>query len=127
MFNSVRPFSVNIIILYYIYCSDMDFLTTFPAYPIMVTITNIIDSDQGPDYTPGSAVQLKCSADGPFPTAVTYWNSTCTGDCFVLQQSTQQMIMKDILHAADSGNHTCTIVDDVGNTGSATVEILVTG
>ena len=35
--------------------------------------------------------------------------------------------MKDILHAVDSGNHTCTVVDDVGNTGSSAVELLVSG
>ena len=90
-------------------------------------ITNTIDSDHGPVYAPGSSVQLMCSVDGPFPITVTRWNSTCTGDCFVLQQSAQQSIMKSILQATDAGNHTCTIIDDVGNTGSATVEVLVSG
>ena len=90
-------------------------------------IINAIDPDHGPVYAPGSFIQLMCSVDGPFPIAVTRWNSTCTGNCFVLQQSAQQSIMKDILHAADSGNHTCTVVDDVGNTGSATMEIIVSG
>lgn len=93
----------------------------------MVMITNTIDPDQGPEYTPGSAVQLRCSVDGPFTAAVTVWNSTCSGDCFVLQQSAQEVIMKTIVHGVDSGNHTCTIVDDVGNTGSATIVIRVTG
>ena len=90
-------------------------------------ITNTIDPDHGPVYAPGSSVQLMCSVDGPFPIAVTRWNSTCTGNCFVLQQSAQQSIMKSILHATDSGNHTCTVIDDVGNTGSATIEVLVSG
>ena len=93
----------------------------------MVEITNLVDPDQGSDYTPGSTVQLVCSADGPFDITSTVWNSTCTGGCFVLQQTSQPLIMKDILHSTDSGNHTCTIIDDVGNSGSATVEIQVTG
>ena len=103
------------------------FFTSFAAYPLTVVISNVIDPDHGPVYAPGSSVQLMCSVDGPFPIAVTRWNSTCIGNCFVLQQSTQQSIMKNILHATDGGNHTCTIVDDVGNTGSATVEIFVSG
>ena len=99
----------------------------FAVYPILVMITNTIDSNQGPNYAPGTAVQLLCFADSQFDTTETLWNSTCTGNCFVLQQSSQPLIMKDILHAVDSGNHTCTIVDDVGNIGSATIEIRVTG
>ena len=53
--------------------------------------------------------------------------STCSGDCFVLQQSSQEIVMRDVLHSVDSGNHTCSVVDDVGNTGSTTVEVLVSG
>ena len=88
---------------------------------------NTIDRDQGPSYAPGLSIQLMCSVDGPFDAVVTTRSSTCSGDCFVLQQSTQQLIMKEILHSVDSGNHTCIIVDDVGNVGSATIEIRVTG
>ena len=68
-----------------------------------------------------------CSVDGPYEAIDTTWNSTCSEDCFVLQQSAQQLIMKEVLHSVDSGNHTCIIVDDVGNVGSATIEIRVTG
>ena len=93
----------------------------------MVEITNTIDPDQGPDYVPGSTVQLMCSAEGPFDIISTVWNSTCTGGCFVLQQMSQPLVTKDILHSIDSGNHTCTITDDVGNYGSATIEVQVAG
>jgi hypothetical protein len=115
--NNCRNDSVAI--LYY--------FVSFAAYPLTVVVTSTIDPDHGPVYAPGSSIQLMCSIDGPFPIAVIRWNSTCTGDCFVLQQSAQQSIMKSILHATDSGNHTCTIIDDVGNTGSATIEVLVSG
>ena len=105
----------------------LHFFASFAAYPLTVVITNTIDPDHGPVYAPGSSVQLMCSVDGPFPIAVIRWNSTCTGNCFVLQQSAEQSIMKSILHATDSGNHTCTVIDDVGNTGSTTTEVLVSG
>lgn len=45
----------------------------------------------------------------------------------MLKQSSQESITSTLLHSADSGNHTCTVIDDVGNTGSATVEMLVSG
>jgi len=47
-------------------------------------------------------------------------------NCFV-QGQTENTIEKNILHSVDSGNHTCTVTDDVGNTGSATYEVRVTG
>ena len=90
-------------------------------------MTIVIVPDQGPIYSPGSTVLLTCSADGQFGPVLTTWTSTCMGSCFVLQQSAQESIMKDVLHAVDSGNHTCTVVDDVGNIGNSTVEILVSG
>ncbi len=100
---------------------------SFAAFPIPVTITGTGVLDQSPLYTPGSSAQFMCSASGQFGLVVTTWTSSCTASCFVLQQSAQQSIMKDILHAVDSGNHTCTVVDDVGNTGSSTIELLVSG
>lgn len=82
------------------------------AFVIPVTIVDVIAPNQGPIYTPGSTVQLMCS-------------STCTGSCFVLQQTSSDTIMKDALHALDSGNHTCTVVDDFGNTGNSTFKMVV--
>ncbi len=86
-------------------------------------IVSLILSNQGPIYDPGSMVQFMCSAGGGFGPVTTTWTSTCTGDCFVLQQATQEMITKDVLHVVDSGNHSCTVVDDVGNTGYSTIEV----
>lgn len=101
--------------------------TLLAGYPIPVTILNINDPDQGTKYTPGSSVQLQCLADSRFAPVVTTWNSTCNGSCFVLQQTTQEVIMTDVLHSADSGNHSCTVTDDVGNTGHAMKEMHVVG
>jgi len=55
------------------------------------------------------------------------WTSTCSGDCFVLAQSTWSSIHKAIIHSTDSGNHSCMVTDDVGNTGSASIEMNVVG
>lgn len=72
-------------------------------------------------------MRLMCSTDGRFGPVDTTWTSTCMGTCFVLQQSSQKLISKDVVHSVDSGNHTCTVVDDVGNTGNSTVEIRISG
>jgi hypothetical protein len=74
---------------------------------------------------------LACQA-GLSPTApigaVTYeWTSTCSGDCFVLSQSTAATVSTQYLKAVDSGTHTCTVTDSVGNQGSANVEISTSG
>ena len=45
----------------------------------------------------------------------------------MLQESSRNTIRKDILHAVDSGNHTCMVVDDVGNSGNATLNMQVSG
>ena len=83
--------------------------------------------DQGPVYSLGSTLMLMCSVDGRYGPINITWTSTCTGMCFVLQQSSQVLVTKNILHSVDSGNHTCMVVDDVGHIGSSTVEIRVEG
>ena len=99
----------------------------FAAYPITVMIVDTSYPDQGTEYIPGSSVQLHCLADSRFAPVVTTWNSTCNGSCFVLQQTLQEVIMTDVLHSTDSGKHSCTVVDDVGNTGHATIEMNIVG
>ena len=75
-----------------------------------------------------SSVNLTCSVSGLYHSPLSYqWTSTCTGsNCFVLSGSTP-MLSESSLHSVDSGNHTCLVTDALGNSGSATVEILVTG
>ena len=55
-----------------------------------------------------------------------YWNSTCDGDCFVLGETTQ-FVVNSALHSRDSGIHTCSVTDYVGNTGTSTIQITVSG
>ena len=104
----------------------------------IITISNILDfeipvtihdnlGNRGSAYTAGSSVTLTCSADPRFGPFLTTWTSTCIGDCFILQQSSQSSVSTIVLHAADSGNHTCTVTDDVGNTGSTSLFMRVSG
>ena len=54
------------------------------------------------------------------------WTSTCIGECFVLGQ-TASTVTNQALRSVDSGIHTCTITDSVGNYGSANFSFTVTG
>ena len=79
----------------------------------------------------GTQHSLSCRV-GLSPTppigAMTYeWTSTCSGDCFTLNQSTAATVNTQYLKAVDSGTHTCTVTDSVGNQGSASVEISTAG
>ena len=82
---------------------------------------------QDSEYFPGSSVSLNCSVQRDFPPVNYQWVSTCGGDCFVLQQSRESLIERSILHAVDAGNHTCFVVDDIGNTGNDTIDIKIVG
>ena len=79
----------------------------------------------------GTPYQLDCQI-GNSPTSfigpVMYeWTSTCSGECFVLRQPGSATVSTQHLKAADSGTHTCTVTDSVGNQGRANVNILATG
>lgn len=104
----------------------MQFLSDLLAYPLLIRITDVNNSTHGSDYLPGSALVLNCSVSNPIGPEMYLWSSTCMENCFV-QGQTENTIEKNILHSVDSGNHTCTVTDDVGNTGSATYEVRVTG
>ena len=92
-----------------------------------MNITDSYDSTRGPDYEPGSAVLLNCTVVGAVAPVVYQWTSTCMSDCYVLKQSSQGIVQTTVLHSTDSGNHTCTVTDNVGSTSSATIEVNVAG
>ena len=74
-----------------------------------------------------SSLNLTCSPSGALLPPLSYqWTSTCSGSCFVLQGASQTLIQSS-LHSIDSGSHTCQVTDDLGNTGTATVEVIVNG
>ena len=55
------------------------------------------------------------------------WTSTCSGECFILRQPGTATASTQYLKAVDSGTHTCTVTDSVGNQGSASVNVSATG
>ncbi len=74
-----------------------------------------------------STINLTCVVSGMPSLPLTYqWTSTCSGNCFVLLGATQT-ITQPSLHSVDSGNHTCSVTDALGNSGTATAEVIVTG
>ena len=79
----------------------------------------------------GTPFQLACligSSPTPSISPVVYeWTSTCSGECFVLRQSGAATVSTQCLKAVDSGTHTCTVTDSVGNQGSASVNVSASG
>ena len=74
-----------------------------------------------------SSINLTCVVSGVFHPPLSYqWTSTCMGDCFVLLGRTPTLT-ESSLHSIDSGNHTCSVTDALGNSGMATTEIRITG
>ena len=49
------------------------------------------------------------------------WTSSFGGDL------TAQSITRGQLRSQETGNHTCTVNDDGGNTGMASIEVIVVG
>ena len=81
----------------------------------------------GPDYHAATSVDISCgTVVGMHEPAMYEWTSTCTGDCFVLG-STNATVTQPVLRSADSGSHTCSVTDAVGNTGEATINVNVFG
>ena len=79
----------------------------------------------------GTSLQLACQVGNtptpPIGAVVNEWTSTSSGECFVLGQPGAATIGTQYLKAVDSGTHTCTVTDSVGNRGSASVNITTTG
>ena len=79
-----------------------------------------------PYYRPASSVSLTCVAPTDAVGDVSYlWFSTNT-DSFV-NGSTERMVYQEVLTAFDAGYHTCTVTDEVGNTGSAHITMKLFG
>ena len=87
---------------------------------------SIIQSPDSDNYQAGSFLSLTCHVDEGHPPFSYHWNSTCTGDCFVVGQGTQS-VSRDALMSIDSGTHTCYVQDYAGHSGSADISISVTG
>ena len=86
-----------------------------------------MSAPSGPTYQAATPVNVMCRVSGDYYTPVTFqWSSTCTGDCFILDSNLPN-VNQSALHSIDSGLHTCTVIDAVGNTGSASIRMNVVG
>ena len=97
----------------------------FTVVPMQVNISSNPVTTTGV-YQAGSSVTLTCQAYGGYPPLTYNWNSTCDGNCFVLNEETQS-VQDSSLHSGDGGVHTCSVTDYVGCTGSATIQMTVSG
>lgn len=80
----------------------------------------------------GTPHQLLCQIDTagstvPYGSLTYQWTSTCSRECFILTQSTVASVSTQYIKAVDSGTHTCTVTDSVGNRGNTSVRISTTG
>ena len=88
---------------------------------------SITGSPPGVIHQAAASLNLTCASSGRSDSQLTYqWTSTCTGNCFVLGSRTQT-VMQPALHSVDSGNHTCTVTDSLGNQGMETIQTVVVG
>lgn len=96
---------------------------------VMALPVSIIPSPPTPEagaYQAGSSITLTCQVQGGYAPLTYSWNSTCDGVCFALGETTNS-ISKAALHSVDTGNYTCTVTDYTGRTGSATIQISLSG
>ena len=78
-----------------------------------------------PYYRPASSVTLSCVAHSAIGNATYRWTSTEQNSFF--HGGTEQNMSQNILTAFDSGIHTCTVTDELGNTGSDHTEMKLFG
>ena len=88
--------------------------------------TTIISSRPDNTYSAATDLSLECQVSCGIGGYSYQWSSDCTGDCFIASQNAS-LVSRSALHSTDSGNHTCIVVDGVGNMGSETMSINVVG
>lgn len=78
-----------------------------------------------PHYRPASSVTLNCVVEGSTGTVRYRWSSSCQS-CFASNGSSQT-VSEAFLKSRDTGLHTCTVTDSVGNSGTSSEQMNVTG
>ena len=87
----------------------------------------ILVDPPGIRHQASSSLNLTCTVSRLASAPLTYqWTSNCNGNCFVLHNE-DSTIFSNALHSIDSGNHTCSVTDALGNIGTAMTEIVVHG
>ena len=73
------------------------------------------------EYRAATSLTLTCVVVGETRTVSYEWTSSFGG------YSTSESITRGQLQSQDTGTHTCTAMDDDGNTGSGSIEVIVVG
>ena len=92
------------------------------AHSLIVTVRSSSDT-----YHVATSVTLTCRVGLEAVQPVTYqWSSSCSGQCSVAGQ-TDNAVTISLLQSIDSGTYTCTVTDNVGNTGNGSLHFNATG
>ena len=128
--NSVRFLPVTatdvLVVLKYPSLALAKYMKSYYYHPGELSV-EVVVSPPGVTQQASSSINLTCVVSGDSSPPYSYqWTSTCTGNCFVLQDDSPTLTQLS-LHSIDAGNHTCHVTDTLGNSGTATTEIVVTG
>ena len=104
----------------------MFFTFTVSFSPTAQSLTVTVTSNST-TYHIATSVTLTCRVSLEAVQPVSYqWSSSCSGECSVAGQ-TDDTVTISLLRSIDSGTHTCTVTDNVGNTGNGSINFNVTG
>ena len=78
-----------------------------------------------PNYKTNTDVTFTCRVEGASGDVKYQWSSTA--DRQLLADSNSRFLTKNMLDSNDTGNYTCTAMDDNNNNGSGTTEVEVVG
>ena len=79
-------------------------------------------------YQVATSATLTCHVGSEAVQPVSYqWSSSCSGQQCSVTGQTDASIMIPLLRSVDSGTHTCTVTDSVGNSGNGSIQFDVTG
>ena len=79
-----------------------------------------------PYFRPATSVVLTCYVEGASRNVSYLWSSTNPNSSFVVNQTTST-VSETMLTSNDTGNHTCSVSDSDGNSGSSTIEMQLIG
>ena len=105
----------------FIFCT---FTVSFSPTAQSLTVTVTSNSTT---YHVATSVTLTCRVGLEAVQPVSYqWSSSCSGECSVAGQ-TDDTVTISLLQSIDSGTYTCTVTDNVGNSGNGSLHFNATG
>ena len=110
-------------------CGNLTLFLIVAALKVSIRVTYTIPDQSShynlPNFRAASSVTLHCIAEGASGYVEYRWSLTCRS-CFA-SNSYSASISEQFLRSRDTGEHTCTVRDGAGNSGSYTQEMNITG